>query len=70
MDNYKSLKAYVFFVSGWVQTVVHNETSVGNVVLKADVRPYYRVTGELHHPWAAVTKDGSIIAAHCDCKAG
>ncbi|KAL3888060.1 hypothetical protein ACJMK2_000442 [Sinanodonta woodiana] len=36
----------------------------------ADVKPSWRVTEEPHHPWVAVTNEGRVIAAHCDCMAG
>ncbi|KAL3847209.1 hypothetical protein ACJMK2_018131 [Sinanodonta woodiana] len=42
----------------------------GHYVLKADVKPSWRVTEEPHHPWAALKKSGPVIAAHCDCMAG
>lgn len=70
METYRSLEAHSFFVSGWVQTVYHYKTSVGNFVLKADVRPSWRVSEEPHHPWVALKKDGQVVAAHCDCMAG
>ena len=69
MDNFRSLEAYKFFVSGWVQTVFHMRLS-GNIVFKADVKPSYRVNDEPHHPWVALKTSGQVIAAHCDCMAG
>ncbi|KAL3884662.1 hypothetical protein ACJMK2_024780 [Sinanodonta woodiana] len=45
-----------FFVSGWVQTVFHMKTDSGHYVLKADVKPSWRVTEEPHHPWVALKK--------------
>ncbi|XP_069108924.1 uncharacterized protein [Argopecten irradians] len=70
MENYRSLDAHVFFVSGWVQTVVHRKTVTGNIIAKADVKPSWRVTDEPHHPWVALKRDGPVITAHCDCMAG
>jgi len=70
MKNYRSLEAYNFFQSGWVQTVYHCKTVTGNFVFKAAVRPSWRVTEEPHHPWVATTPTGCVIAAHCDCMAG
>ncbi|KAL3865828.1 hypothetical protein ACJMK2_043178 [Sinanodonta woodiana] len=58
------------FVSGWVQTVFHMKTDSGHYVLKADVKPSWRVTEEPHHPWVALKKSGPVIAAHCNCMAG
>lgn len=70
MKNFRSLEAYNFFRSGWVQTVFHCTTDTGNYIFKADVRPSWRVTETPHHPWVAATGDGTIIAGHCDCMAG
>ena len=70
MKNYRSLEAYNFFRSGWVQKVFHCMSESGNFVFKADVRPSWRVTESPHHPWVAATRDGTIIAGHCDCMAG
>ena len=69
MENYRSLEAYKFFVSGWVQTVYHR-TANGIFIAKADVKPSYRVNEEPHHPWVALKKQGPVVAAHCDCMAG
>ena len=71
MNNFKSLDAYNYFVSGWVQTVYHMATdSSNNVLLKADVRPSQRLNDPPHQPWVTCRKDGGIIAAHCNCLAG
>lgn len=70
MENYRSLEAHVFFVSGWVQTVFCLQSRSGIMVLKADVKPSWRVTEEPHHPWVALKKEGPVLAAHCDCMAG
>ena len=64
MENYKSLEAYKYFSSGWV------ETDKKCILMKADVKPSYRVTDESHHPWVAVNKNGVVIVAHCNCMAG
>ncbi|XP_077868344.1 uncharacterized protein LOC100366870 [Saccoglossus kowalevskii] len=39
MENFKSLEAYKFFVSGWVQTIYHLQTTSDNLIFKADVKP-------------------------------
>ncbi|XP_033740302.1 uncharacterized protein LOC117327441 [Pecten maximus] len=70
MENYRSLDAHVFFVSGWVQTVFHRKTTCGHVIAKADVKPSWRVTDEPHHPWVALKRNRPVITAHCDCMAG
>ena len=55
MENYKSLDAYRFFESGWVQTVYHISMDCC-IVFKADVTPSYRTTDDPHHAWVAVDK--------------
>ncbi|XP_057310950.1 uncharacterized protein LOC130648858 [Hydractinia symbiolongicarpus] len=69
MENYKSLQAYQYFISGWVQTIKHIHFP-GGVVFFADVRPSYRTTEEPYHPWVAVAKSGKVVAGHCTCMAG
>lgn len=71
MKNYKSLEAHNFFISGWVHTVFHiNIKGTSNILLKASIKPSFRVKEEPHQAWAVISKDGDIISAHCDCKAG
>ena len=71
MANYKSLASYKLLQSGWVQTVHHHVQANGScTVLKADVTPSFKVNDKPHHPWVALSKDGTVITAHCDCKAG
>ena len=72
MKAFKSLDSYKLVQAGWVQTVFHMKSG-GNAqvtILKADVIPSFRINDQPHHPWVAVAHDGSVVAAHCDCKAG
>ena len=48
MENFKSLDAWKFFISGWVQTTVHFKLESGVYIMRADVRPSYRTTDECH----------------------
>ncbi|KAK5882875.1 hypothetical protein CesoFtcFv8_021417 [Champsocephalus esox] len=68
MTNYKALDSYRLLESGRVQTVRPEDTTL--TVLRADVTPSLRVEEPPHHPWAAVTPRGDVVAAHCDCQAG
>ena len=70
MANYKSLASYKLLQSGWVQTVHHHRPAPSTWIFRADVTPSFRVNEEPHHPWVAVSSDGTVITAHCDCKAG
>ncbi|XP_065668508.1 uncharacterized protein LOC136088543 isoform X1 [Hydra vulgaris] len=70
MENFKSLDAWKFFISGWVQTTVHFKLESGVYIMRADVRPSYRTTDECHKPWVALKSDGTVLAGHCNCMAG
>ena len=73
MKAYKSLESYKLVKAGWVLTVFHMKpegTSDANTILRADVVPSFRLNETPHHPWVAVSNDGSVTTAHCDCKAG
>ncbi|XP_041371313.1 uncharacterized protein LOC121384798 [Gigantopelta aegis] len=71
MKAYKSLEAHNYFLSGWVQTVLNYQPPDSiHIVLRADVRPSQRLNDEPHHPWAALSTDGAVAVAHCDCMAG
>ena len=69
--QWKSLEAYNYFVSGRVQTVLIWLVNGSNCcVVKTTVNPSQRSPEDAHHAWAAVKKDGHIVAAHCTCMAG
>lgn len=71
MKNYKSLEAHKFFTDGWVQMIHHLKPEGSDcTIFKTQVKPSYRVTEKPHNTWVAVTSDGKILAAHCDCMAG
>ena len=69
MENYKSLDAYRYFISGWVQTIKH-VTRNSIFIAKCEVRPSYRRSDNPHVPWVALSPTGSVIAGHCTCTAG
>ncbi|KAK7121786.1 hypothetical protein R3I93_022768 [Phoxinus phoxinus] len=69
MKNKRSLEAHKFFVSGWVQAVLHIKTDKC-FVFKSSVKPSWRVTNKPHNTWVAVENSGKVRAAHCDCMAG
>ncbi|XP_034046938.1 uncharacterized protein LOC117528417 isoform X2 [Thalassophryne amazonica] len=50
MKYYKSLDAYCFFRSGWVQTMYSQITPNGNTVFKAGVQPDQQTNCPLHSP--------------------
>ena len=70
MENHKALQAHNYFLSGWVQKVLHVILSSENVLLMCDVCPSYRTSDNPHKPWIALSKPGYVIAIHCTCMAG
>ena len=70
MENYKSLDAYKYFISGWVQTIKHITTRNNIFIAKCEVRPSYRISEDFHVPWIALSAAGSVVAGHCTCMAG
>ena len=67
MENYRALQAHKYFLSGWVQNVVHVILLSGKVLLMCDVRTSYRTSDKPHKPWIALSKSGYVIAGHCTC---
>ena len=70
MKNYRSLEAHRLFQDGWVGKVQHMTTDLEHFVLRAGVKPSMRINDDAHQPWVTINKDGVVIAAHCNCKAG
>lgn len=65
----KSLEAYNYFVSGWVQDIKH--AAIGErSVFTARVRHSQRTTDPFLVPWLITEKSGSVICGHCTCMAG
>ncbi|XP_048582277.1 uncharacterized protein LOC125561824 [Nematostella vectensis] len=71
MKAYKSLEAYNFFVSGWVNSILTKKVTSSTRIL---------VTGRINHSqrsratplksWFLAEKSGEVIVAHCNCMAG
>ena len=75
MKAYKSLDGYNFFVSGKVMPIVYySQDDAGTCILMSTVQPSQTSLNDKkmwHHPWVMVDKKcGSIVSAHCTCKAG
>ncbi len=71
MKNYKSLEAHNYFTSGWVQSIYTFKPENSDcMILRAEVKPSWRVTENSHTAWVAAKEDGTILTAHCTCKAG
>lgn len=70
MKNRKSLASYNFFHSGWVGSIRHCFTESNLIVMLANVKHSQSMNEKPLRPWVTAKSDGSIISAHCDCKAG
>lgn len=69
---YKSLDAYNFFKSGWVQTVFFLPSPNGNFcALKASVMRSQKTTDSPHQAWIILNqRTAEVQRAHCTCMAG
>ncbi|XP_035689579.1 uncharacterized protein LOC118424879 [Branchiostoma floridae] len=70
MKAYKSMEAYNFFVSGWVDTLQMKTVSPDKVLVAARVKHSQRNTATPLKPWFLAEENGNILLAHCDCMAG
>jgi hypothetical protein len=71
MKAYKSLEAFNYYISGWVQCVFFHDLKNGKCILKAKVRPSQRLSEKPHEAWVGLVKEsGEIITGHCNCMAG
>ena len=73
MHNYKSLEAYKYFESGWVQTIKYHCPRVGMHVVYAKVLRSQATTEEPVQAWLALSTSSGVTevsCAHCTCMAG
>ena len=65
----KSLQAYNYLISGFVQDLGHTVIS-GKSVFLAKIKYSQRMNETPLLPWLIAETDGSVISAHCTCMAG
>ena len=71
MKAYKSMDAYNFFVSGWVNTIFTKPVAgTDKVVVTARVNHSQRARETPLKTWFLAEKDGNVCMAHCNCMAG
>ena len=71
LTSWRQLEAYNYFKNNHVRTVFSSTCDAGRcVVLKAKVNPSQRAPDLANEAWIIVRKDGTIVSAHCTCKAG
>ncbi|CAL9686377.1 unnamed protein product [Knipowitschia caucasica] len=69
LKAYKSMEAMNQLCCGWVRDV-QSMTVESNVLVLAKVCHSQMLNAAPLRPWIIANKDGTIEAAHCDCKAG
>ncbi|XP_078658592.1 uncharacterized protein LOC144903975 [Branchiostoma floridae x Branchiostoma belcheri] len=70
MKAYKSMEAYNFFVSGWVDTLHMKTVDPDKILVTARVKHSQKATATPLKPWFVAEKNGNVILAHCNCMAG
>ena len=72
LKAYKSLQGYNYLTSGWVGAIstILGSADGSKLVVKAKVRHSQSVLSPGLVPWVAAEQNGTIICAHCTCKAG
>ena len=64
-----SLQGYNYFIIGFVQDIGHALLDSKSVVL-GKVKHSQRMNDSSLNPWLVIARDGSVVNAHCNCKAG
>ncbi|XP_046544227.1 uncharacterized protein LOC124254350 [Haliotis rubra] len=71
LRSFRSLEAYIFFESGWVQTTfIRHNAAKTNCILKAKVHRSQSVNEKPHEAWVGLDVCGKVECAHCTCMAG
>ncbi|XP_041955495.1 uncharacterized protein LOC121714280 [Alosa sapidissima] len=70
LKAYKSLDAFNFVINGWVRNILVQETADDIFATTASVFHSQYLNKEPLKAWLAAKTDGTIITAHCTCKAG
>ena len=70
VGQYKTKKAYSYFISGFVHEIFSFNFGADKIVLKAKVTPSQKVREDPRETWVLCTKRGDVLVAHCTCTAG
>ena len=69
LSDYKNCKAYSYYMSGWLQPLMHhNLTGSKFCIFKGECRHSQSINN--HKFWLIVEKTGNIRACQCTCMAG
>ncbi|KAL3861236.1 hypothetical protein ACJMK2_007284 [Sinanodonta woodiana] len=68
---YKSLEAYNYLVSGWVDHVnTYKPEGCANVIVTVKFSHSQRLNAKPLEPWIIASPQGTLLSAHCTCMAG
>ena len=71
LASWRQLEAYNYFKNNYVQTIFSATCDSGrSVVLRAKVNPSQRTPDFAQEAWIISKNEGTILSAHCTCKAG
>lgn len=69
MKAYKTLDAYNFFVSGWVNTILTKDVAKSNRVVTGRINHSQRSRATPLKTRFLSERSGEVIVGHCDCMA-
>ncbi|XP_070547277.1 uncharacterized protein [Ptychodera flava] len=70
VKNWKSMDAYNFFISGWVQPLFSKTLTGDKILILGRVNHSQRCRETPLETWVLADKGGRILTAHCNCMAG
>ena len=73
LSDYKTSKAYSYYLQGWLKPLSYNEISSSSkyCLIRTTCKPSQRISDVPHKLWVSLAKaNGKIISAHCSCMAG
>ena len=70
IGKYKNEKAYSYWKSNFVGTILYADNKDGKCVLQCKVTPSQRIREDPREVWVALKKDGTVLCGWCTCIAG
>jgi len=70
IGKYKDEKAYSYWKSNFVGTILYADNKDGKCVLQCKVIPSQRIREDPREVWVALKKDGTVLCGWCTCIGG
>lgn len=67
IEKYKDEKAYCYWKSNFVGTILYADNKDGKCVLQCKVTPSQRIREDPREVWVALKKDGTVLCGWCTC---